>query len=149
MLFNDPEAPTTITRPYDYGQFTGGPVHGLGRDRRRLDRAPRPPRTGGRRVTDGRDRDPDRGDELRADRRVVDAAGAARASRRRTSWWSTPKRSSSGNTLAVMGPQLGYYYPEIVQQIDLHGPGIEAQGAAVPGWRCTSSSAARRTTRGA
>ena len=32
-----------------------------------------------------------------------------------------------------MGPQLGYYYPEIVQQIDLHGPGIEAQGAAVPG----------------
>ena len=32
-----------------------------------------------------------------------------------------------------MGPQLGYYYPEIVQQIDLHGPGIKAQGAAVPG----------------
>ena len=32
-----------------------------------------------------------------------------------------------------MGPQLGYYYPEIVQQIDLHGPGINAQGAAVPG----------------
>jgi acyl-homoserine lactone acylase PvdQ len=33
----------------------------------------------------------------------------------------------------VMGPQLGYYYPEIVQQIDLHGPGINAQGVAVPG----------------
>ena len=32
-----------------------------------------------------------------------------------------------------MGPQLGYYYPEIVQQIDLHGPGINAQGIAVPG----------------
>ena len=32
-----------------------------------------------------------------------------------------------------MGPQLGYYYPEIVQQIHLSGPGIEAQGAAVPG----------------
>ena len=32
-----------------------------------------------------------------------------------------------------MGPQLGYYYPEIVQQIHLNGPGIEAQGAAVPG----------------
>ena len=32
-----------------------------------------------------------------------------------------------------MGPQLGYYYPEIVQQIDLHGPGINAQGVAVPG----------------
>ena len=44
-----------------------------------------------------------------------------------------PDRSATGNTLAVMGPQLGYYYPEIVQQMDLHGPGINAQGAAVPG----------------
>ena len=43
------------------------------------------------------------------------------------------QRSASGNALAVMGPQLGYYYPEIVQQMDLHGPGIKAQGAAVPG----------------
>ena len=32
-----------------------------------------------------------------------------------------------------MGPQLGYYYPEIVMQIHLSAPGIEAQGAAVPG----------------
>ena len=32
-----------------------------------------------------------------------------------------------------MGPQLGYYYPEIVQQMDLHGPGINAQGVTVPG----------------
>lgn len=32
-----------------------------------------------------------------------------------------------------MGPQLGYYYPEIVQQVHLSAPGIEAQGAAVPG----------------
>jgi acyl-homoserine lactone acylase PvdQ len=32
-----------------------------------------------------------------------------------------------------MGPQLGYYYPEIVQQIHLEGPGIKAQGVAVPG----------------
>ena len=32
-----------------------------------------------------------------------------------------------------MGPQLGYYYPEIVLEADLHGPGIKAQGALVPG----------------
>ncbi len=32
-----------------------------------------------------------------------------------------------------MGPQLGYYYPEIVQQIHLEGPGIKAQGVGVPG----------------
>ena len=38
-----------------------------------------------------------------------------------------------------MGPQLGYYYPEIVQQIHLNGPGIEAQGVGgARAWRCTS-----------
>ncbi len=44
-----------------------------------------------------------------------------------------PTRSATSNTLAVMGPQLGYYYPEIVQQMHLSGPGIEAQGVVVPG----------------
>jgi acyl-homoserine lactone acylase PvdQ len=49
--------------------------------------------------------------------------------------WLTvaPDASVNRTTLAVMGPQLGYFYPEIVQQIRLSGPGIEAQGAAVPG----------------
>jgi acyl-homoserine lactone acylase PvdQ len=42
-------------------------------------------------------------------------------------------RSATGKNLAVMGPQLGYYYPEIVEQIHLTGPGIDAQGVAVPG----------------
>ena len=27
-----------------------------------------------------------------------------------------------------MGPQLGYYYPEIVMQADLHAPGLDAAG---------------------
>ncbi len=43
------------------------------------------------------------------------------------------KRSANGDPLAVMGPQLGYYYPEIVVEQDLHGPGILSQGGAVPG----------------
>ena len=43
------------------------------------------------------------------------------------------RRSANGNPLAVMGPQLGYYYPAIVLEEDLHGPGIHAQGAFVPG----------------
>ena len=60
---------------------------------------------------------------------------AAAPARRRASNFlvAAPSRSATRNSLAVMGPQLGYYYPEIVQQIDLHGPGINAQGAAVPG----------------
>ena len=44
-----------------------------------------------------------------------------------------PSRSATGDSLAVMGPQLGYYYPEIVEQMDLSAPGVQAQGAVVPG----------------
>jgi acyl-homoserine lactone acylase PvdQ len=40
--------------------------------------------------------------------------------------------AANGHPKAVMGPQLGYYYPEIVFQADLHGPGIDAQGIVAP-----------------
>ncbi|CAB4343159.1 unannotated protein [freshwater metagenome] len=45
---------------------------------------------------------------------------------------AAPKKSASANSLAVMGPQLGYFYPEIVQQVDIHGGGLDAAGAAPP-----------------
>ncbi|HET9469897.1 MAG TPA: penicillin acylase family protein, partial [Usitatibacter sp.] len=41
--------------------------------------------------------------------------------------------SSNGHALAVMGPQVGYFTPEILLEEDLHGPGIDARGAAFPG----------------
>ena len=43
------------------------------------------------------------------------------------------KESRSGHPLAVMGPQVGYYSPEILMEIDLHGGGIDARGATFPG----------------
>ncbi|HEX4188336.1 MAG TPA: penicillin acylase family protein [Solirubrobacteraceae bacterium] len=43
------------------------------------------------------------------------------------------KHSSNGHAIAVMGPQVGYYNPEILMEEDLHGPGIDARGAAFPG----------------
>jgi acyl-homoserine lactone acylase PvdQ len=43
------------------------------------------------------------------------------------------QRSQSGHALAVMGPQVGYYSPEILMEMDLHGPGIDARGATFPG----------------
>ncbi len=109
MLADDPEAPTTITRKFKYGPLTGGPVTGSV-------------------VLDP-------GSIQSIDPRQPAALAAAAPARRRASNFlvAAPSRSASGNSLAVMGPQLGYYYPEIVQQIDLHGPGINAQGAAVPG----------------
>ena len=109
MLADDPEAPTTIQRRYHYGPLTGGAVTGSV-------------------VLDP-------GSIESIDPRVPPAMAGLAPVRRRASNFLVvaPTRSASGNTLAVMGPQLGYYYPEIVQQMDLHGPGINAQGSAVPG----------------
>ena len=39
----------------------------------------------------------------------------------------------TGHPIAVMGPQVGYYVPQILMEEDLHGPGIDARGAAFPG----------------
>ena len=63
-------------------------------------------------------------------------------------------RSANGHPLAVMGPQVGYFYPQFLMELDLHGGGIDARGAAFPGvsmyvllgrgkhyaWSATSSS---------
>ncbi|HEV2999280.1 MAG TPA: penicillin acylase family protein [Solirubrobacteraceae bacterium] len=43
------------------------------------------------------------------------------------------RRSKSGHPIAVMGPQVGYYSPQILMEMDLHGPGFSARGAAFPG----------------
>ena len=99
MEGNDPEAPTTIRRRFDYPERTGGPVEGslvIDPGSAQLAAAPPPPTA--------------------SNFLLADAA-----------------RSKTGDPMAVMGPQLGFFYPEIVYQIDLHGPGIQAQGSAVPG----------------
>ena len=44
-----------------------------------------------------------------------------------------PNRSANGRPLAVMGPQVGYFYPQFLMELDLHGGGIDARGAAFPG----------------
>ncbi|KAB2856733.1 MAG: penicillin acylase family protein, partial [Bauldia sp.] len=109
MLAEDPEAPTTIDKRFDYPPLTGGKVKGSV-------------------VVDP-------GSIESIDPRVPESAAGLAPARRQASNWllSSRQRSATGNTLGVMGPQLGYYYPEIVQQIHLEGPGIKAQGAAVPG----------------
>jgi acyl-homoserine lactone acylase PvdQ len=39
------------------------------------------------------------------------------------------KRSRTGNALFVGGPQIGYFYPGLTLEMDLHGPGWNARGA--------------------
>lgn len=43
------------------------------------------------------------------------------------------KHSASGHPLAVMGPQIGYYSPEVVVEEELHAPGIQVAGMSFPG----------------
>ncbi|HTD49368.1 MAG TPA: penicillin acylase family protein, partial [Acidimicrobiia bacterium] len=130
MLLDDPEAPTTTTHQFKYGP-TGGPV------------------TGSVTIDEGSivSLDPTRpafGAHAAAQSSktlgappytasTYPAAGPVPHKLMSNFLVVNPTRSATGNTLAVMGPQLGYYYPEIVEQEQLSGPGIEAQGVAVPG----------------
>ena len=41
--------------------------------------------------------------------------------------------SESGRPIAVMGPQVAYFMPQILLELDLHGPDLDAQGAAFAG----------------
>jgi acyl-homoserine lactone acylase PvdQ len=43
------------------------------------------------------------------------------------------RNSATGHPLAVMGPQVAYFAPQILMEEDIHGPGIDASGAAFPG----------------
>lgn len=41
--------------------------------------------------------------------------------------------STNGHPIGVLGPQVGYYVPQILLEEDLHGGGIDARGASFPG----------------
>jgi acyl-homoserine lactone acylase PvdQ len=102
---NDPEAPTTTNEPFPYDQEPSGPTPGA------------------LLVEPGSESN-----------EAVKAAVALKASRRKASNFllAGAGDAADGHPMAVMGPQLGYYYPEIVQQMDLHGPGIDASGVGTP-----------------
>jgi len=102
---NDPEAPVTTTKPFPYDQVPTGPTPGsLVIDHGSMSTS------------------------------AVQADAAAQASRRKASNFLVVggKNTSDGHPVAVMGPQLGYFYPEIVMEADLHGGGIDAEGIIAP-----------------
>ncbi len=43
------------------------------------------------------------------------------------------QRSGTGQALAVMGPQVGYYTPEVFLEYEMHAPGIDVSGVSFPG----------------
>ncbi|HTX30714.1 MAG TPA: penicillin acylase family protein [Solirubrobacteraceae bacterium] len=102
---NDPEAPTTIRKPFPY------------------DGVPKGPTPGAMVIDPGSEQSTAPG-----------AITATAASHHLASNFiiAGHDHSADGHPLAVMGPQLGYYYPEIVMQGDLHGGGIDAEGIIAP-----------------
>jgi acyl-homoserine lactone acylase PvdQ len=42
-------------------------------------------------------------------------------------------KSTGGHPTAVFGPQTGYFTPQLLMEMDIHGPGIDARGAAFAG----------------
>jgi acyl-homoserine lactone acylase PvdQ len=102
---NDPEAPTTASKAFPYDQVPTGP-------------------TPGALVVEPESLSP----------AAVKAVAATKASRRKASNFLLVGAPLAKNKhpIAVMGPQLGYFYPEIVMQAQLSGPGIEAEGIVAP-----------------
>ncbi len=43
------------------------------------------------------------------------------------------ERSATGHPFFVAGPQVGYYYPQLLHEVDVHGGGIDARGVIFPG----------------
>jgi acyl-homoserine lactone acylase PvdQ len=43
------------------------------------------------------------------------------------------RKSQSGHPVVVFGPQTGYFGPQPLAEMDIHGPGIDARGATVIG----------------
>ena len=43
------------------------------------------------------------------------------------------KRALGGHPIFVAGPQVGYFAPEILMELDLHGGGLNGRGVAFPG----------------
>jgi acyl-homoserine lactone acylase PvdQ len=43
------------------------------------------------------------------------------------------RESATGHAVGVLGPQVGYYVPQILLEEELHGPNFDARGASFPG----------------
>jgi acyl-homoserine lactone acylase PvdQ len=117
---NDPEAPTTIQKPFPYETESAFAKRGLA--------LPEPGSVHEEKAASASAAGPNLssiGGRLQAS---IEEAGHA-------SNWElvSAKHSTDGHPIAVMGPQVGYYIPQILMEEDLHGPGIDARGAAFAG----------------
>src|SRR5688572_6857213 len=115
--FDDPEAPTTAHRRFPY-------------------RHPGTPRRRGRAMIDPGSFEA--ANPIVSGEAPAEGASAARRflqPREASNVLLVGRRESrSGTPVAVMGPQVGYYSPQILMEMEIHGPdGLHARGATFPG----------------
>jgi acyl-homoserine lactone acylase PvdQ len=122
---NDPEAPTTISQRFPYETESSFATKGLALPKPGSVYEP-PIAYGSKSATAGTGSGLNTvGGRLT---RGLEEAGHA------SNWELVSQKSSAtGHPIAVMGPQVGYYVPQILMEEDLHGPGIDARGASFPG----------------
>ncbi len=122
---NDPEAPTTISKEFPYQKRSAFAKRGLALpDPKSVTETSTTASASSASGGDGEGID-SVGETLRA---ALEAAGHA-------SNWElvSAKNSTNGHPIAVMGPQVGYYVPQILMEEELHGPEIDARGVAFAG----------------
>jgi acyl-homoserine lactone acylase PvdQ len=126
---NDPEAPTTVAKRFPYETTSPFAKRGLAiPDFGSVKDAPVAPPVNPRRVN-------------AADPRYAGIAGFGAALERSlrlgdhaSNWELVPAgNSKTGHPIGVLGPQVGYFQPQILMEMDIHGPGIDARGATFPG----------------
>ena len=117
---NDPEAPTTIAKKFPYETRSAFAKAGLALPDRgsvrltevaKASSATGPPSSFGAAIA----------------RSIEEVAHASN--------WEvvSAKESATGHPIGVLGPQVGYFVPQILMEQDLHGPGIDARGASFAG----------------
>jgi acyl-homoserine lactone acylase PvdQ len=102
---NDPEAPVSIDGRFSQGRSTPGFKGNAILDAASLDTA------------------------------AANSATVSAASRRSASnaVLVGKSRSTTGHPFFVAGPQVGYFFPQVLYEVDAHGGGIDARGATFPG----------------
>lgn len=120
---NDPEAPTTISKRFPYETRSAFAKRGLALpDPGSVKETKTIATSSGAPSGEGPD---SFGAKIRAS---LESAGHA------SNWeMVSAPHSANGHPIGVLGPQVGYYVPQILMEEDLHGPGIDARGAAFAG----------------
>ncbi len=120
---NDPEAPTTIAKKFPYETRSAFAAKGLALPDKNTVRFT--PTTAGASASAAPGNPESLGARL---------AKAIRSAGHASNWeLVSAKKSATGHPIAVMGPQVGYFVPQILMEEDLHGPGIDARGASFAG----------------